>query len=121
MSDMSETPQLGGPDLQAAIAAGAATAMNSDSAGHYRFLADIPVRLSVEVGQVTMSLAEIMDLQEGAVVELGRPANELLDIKVNGALVAKGEIVTVDGRFAIRVAEVVSQNASSGKIERRAS
>ncbi|WP_406568370.1 flagellar motor switch protein FliN [Alterisphingorhabdus coralli] len=121
MSDMNEAPQLGGPDVQAAMANGTAQEIDPGNAGHYRFLADIPVRLSVEVGQVTKTLAEIMALEEGAVVELGRPANELLDIKVNGALVAKGEIVTVDGRFAIRVAEVVTQNVGTGKIERRAS
>lgn len=119
MSDMSEAPQLGATEVQAAVAANAAQGMDNAASNHYRFLADIPVRLSVEVGQVTMSLAEIMDLQEGAVVELGRPADELLDIKVNGALVAKGEIVNVDGRFAIRVAEVVNQSAGSSKIERR--
>ncbi|MEO1045870.1 MAG: flagellar motor switch protein FliN [Pseudomonadota bacterium] len=121
MSDMKEAPQLGGADLQAAVAANVVQGLDNEASNHYRFLADIPVRLSVEVGQVTMSLSEIMDLEEGAVVELGRPANELLDIKVNGALVAKGEIINVDGRFAIRVAEVVTQQSAGGKIERRAS
>lgn len=119
MSDMSDTPMIQNPDIQAATTADILPGLSNTNGDHYRFLASIPVRLSVEVGQVTKTLAEIMELQEGSIVELGRPANELLDIKVNGALVARGEIITVDGRFAIRVAEVMSDNADTSKIERR--
>jgi len=111
MSDMSEAPSpnagsTGGNGLH-------------EAANHYRFLADIPVRLSVEVGSVSLRLAEIMELSEGSVVELDRQANELLDINVNGTLVARGEVVTVDGRFGIRVAEVVTKNVAGAKVERR--
>lgn len=113
MSDMSEAPSM---DLSA-ISPGNGL---HEAANHYRFLADIPVRLSVEVGSVSLKLAEIMDLAEGSVVELDRQANELLDINVNGTLVAKGEVVTVDGRFGIRIAEVVTNSVSPAKVERRA-
>ena len=126
MSDMTEAPSLS----DAAHPAGGNGAAIScrdgnhnfadESADHYRFLADIPVRLSVEVGNVSLKLSEIMDLSEGSVVELGRQANELLDINVNGTLVARGEVVTVDGRFGIRVAEVVTKNVGGAKVERRA-
>ena len=86
---------------------------------NYGLLADIPVRLSVEVGSTTMKLSELMDLAEGAVVELDRQANELLDIMVNGALVAKGEVVTVNGRFGIRVVDVVASARGRGHERRR--
>ncbi|PTQ11541.1 flagellar motor switch protein FliN [Sphingomonas oleivorans] len=106
MSDMTGNP-FGSPD-------GALAERN------YRLLADIPLRLSVEVGSTSLKLAELMDLAEGSVVELDRQANELLDILVNGTLVARGEVVTVNGRFGIRVVEVVAADARLTGIERRA-
>jgi len=115
MSDMSEAPMLGAP-AEAVDLSGNGL---HEAANHYRFLADIPVRLSVEVGSVSLRLAEIMELAEGSVVELDRQANELLDINVNGTLVARGEVVTVDGRFGIRVAEVVTKNVGQARVERR--
>lgn len=105
MSDMSDVPSVG-----AELSARA----------NYRMLADIPLRLSVEVGSTSMRLADLMDLEAGSVVELDRQANELLDILVNGTLVAKGEVVTVGGKFGIRVVDVVATDARLSGIERRA-
>ena len=102
MSDMTEAPAIDG------LASGR----------NYRLLADIPLRLSVEVGSTSLKLSELLDLNEGSVVELDRQANELLDILVNGTLVAKGEVVTVNGRFGIRVVEVVATEGIPG-VERR--
>lgn len=107
MSDMTEAPNPIGDD-------------GPLSGRNYRFLSDIPVRLSVEVGSTSLKLAELLDLAEGSVVELDRQANELLDIMVNGTLVAKGEVVTVNGRFGIRVVDVVATDARVPGIERRA-
>ena len=104
MSDMSDVPTVSG-DLS--------------SRANYRLLADIPLRLSVEVGSTSLRLAELMDLSSGSVVELDRQANELLDIMVNGTLVAKGEVVTVNGKFGIRVVDVVAADARLSGIERR--
>jgi flagellar motor switch protein FliN len=104
MSDMMEAPML-----QDASLAGR----------NYRLLADIPLRLSVEVGSTSLKLAELMDLAEGSVVELDRAANELLDILVNATLVARGEVVTVGGKFGIRVVDVVAAEARLGGLDRR--
>ncbi|HEX4739491.1 MAG TPA: flagellar motor switch protein FliN [Allosphingosinicella sp.] len=82
-------------------------------------LAEIPLRVSVEVGSTALRLSELMELSEGSVVELDRQAHELLDIMVNGTLVAKGEVVTVNGRFGIRVVDVVATDGGLGGIERR--
>lgn len=86
---------------------------------NYRMLADIPLRVSVEVGSTALRLSELMDLAEGSVVELDRQAHELLDIMVNGTLVAKGEVVTVNGRFGIRVVDVIAADACLAGLERR--
>lgn len=107
-------------ETNAAISCQPGAGFADETANHYRFLADIPVRLSVEVGAVSLKLSEIMDLEEGSVVELGRQATDLLDINVNGTLVARGEVVTIDGRFGIRVAEVISNQVAGTKVERRA-
>lgn len=106
MSDMSDVPAVPG-------------AMELPAGANYRLLADIPLRLSVEVGSTSLRLAELMDLNSGSVVELDRQANELLDIMVNGTLVAKGEVVTVNGKFGIRVVDVVAADARLSGIERR--
>ena len=86
---------------------------------NYRLLADIPLRLSVEVGSTALKLSELMNLAEGSVVELDRQAHELLDIMVNGTLVAKGEVVTINGRFGIRVVDVVATDAQLVGVDRR--
>ena len=95
------------------------TASSEIAGRNYRMLAEIPLRVSVEVGSTALRLSELMDLSEGSVVELDRQAHELLDIMVNGTLVAKGEVVTVNGRFGIRVVDVVATEARLAGVERR--
>jgi len=89
------------------------------SGRNYQLLADIPLRLSVEVGSSSLKLSHLLDLQEGSVVELDRQAHELLDIMVNGRLIAKGEVVTVNNRFGIRIVEVIAAEARLAGLERR--
>lgn len=112
MSDMSEAPRLEnhGED-------GISRMVNNRQ---FRLLADIPVRMSVEVGSTSLRLAEVMDLAEGSVVELDRQADDLLDIMVNGALIAKGEVVTVNGRYGIRIVEIAATETRLAGVERRA-
>ena len=92
---------------------------DAPSQDHYRFLSDIKVRLSVEVGNVSMTISEIMDLREGSVVELDRQVDQLIDINVNGTLVARGEVVPVKNKFGVRIAEIVSNGMSRARVERR--
>ena len=86
---------------------------------NFRLLADIPVRMSVEVGSTAIKLSDLMELNEGSIVELDRQSHELLDIMANGTLIAKGEVVTVNGRFGIRVVEVVANEAVPGAERRK--
>jgi flagellar motor switch protein FliN len=83
-------------------------------------LGGVSLRVSVEVGSASIRLADLLSLNEGSVVELDRQANDLLDIFANGTLIAKGEIVTVDGRYGIRVVTVVAPDHHLHAIERRA-
>ena len=68
---------------------------------------DIAVTMSMEVGRVRMTVAQLMSLGEGSIVELERLADEPLDVLVNGTLVARGEAVVIGDRFGLRLTEVV--------------
>ena len=107
MSDMSEAPRM-----ESAIG-------KMNASPQYHLLSNIPVRLTVEVGSTSLRLSEILDLTEGSVVELDRQADDLLDIMVNGALIARGEVVTINGRYGIRVVDVANTEAVMAGVERR--
>lgn len=68
---------------------------------------DIPVQLTVVLGQTTMSIGQLLKLGRGAVVELDRKVGEAIDIFINDRLVAKGEIVIVDERIGITLTEII--------------
>lgn len=93
MSDMSEAP-------------------NIRSTQHTTYpidlLAGIRVRITVEVGSTSMTLAELAALEPGSIIALDRKVGEPLDICANGSLVARGEIVSVDGRYGIRILDLVA-------------
>lgn len=74
---------------------------------------DVPVTLSLEVGRTEMSVGQLLRLTQGAVVELDRSAGEPLDVMVNGALVAHGEIVVINDKFGIRLVDVVDRGEQS--------
>jgi flagellar motor switch protein FliN len=107
MNDISEAPVMGETD-------DVRTPVNN-----LRLLADIPLRLTVEVGSTSMSLNELLELVEGSVVELDRQAEELLDIMVNGTRIARGEVVNVNGRYGVKIAEVSVSEARVTGVERR--
>jgi flagellar motor switch protein FliN/FliY len=69
---------------------------------------DIPVTLSMEVGRSRISIRNLLQLNQGSVVELERAAGEPLDVYVNGTLVAHGEVVVVNEKFGIRLTDVIS-------------
>ena len=71
---------------------------------------DIPVILSMEVGGTNISIRELLQLNQGSVIELDRLAGEPLDVLVNGTLIAHGEVVVVNEKFGIRFADIVSQH-----------
>ena len=69
---------------------------------------DVPVTLSMEVGRTRIPIRNLLQLNQGSVVELERAAGEPLDVFVNGTLVAHGEVVVVNDRFGIRLTDVIS-------------
>ncbi|MCD7099441.1 flagellar motor switch protein FliN [Stenotrophomonas sp. MMGLT7] len=69
---------------------------------------DVPVTLSLEVGRTRMPIRNLLQLNQGSVVELERGAGDPLDVYVNGTLIAHGEVVVINDRFGIRLTDVVS-------------
>lgn len=69
---------------------------------------DIPITLSVEIGKARLSIRNLLQLNQGSVVELDRLAGEPLDVLINGTLVAHGEVVVINEKYGIRLTDVVS-------------
>ncbi|MEW6444925.1 MAG: flagellar motor switch protein FliN [Pseudomonadota bacterium] len=69
---------------------------------------DIPVALSLEIGRTQIPIRNLLQLNQGSIVELDRLAGEPLDVLVNGTLIAHGEVVVVNEKFGIRLTDVIS-------------
>ena len=76
--------------------------------GNLNLLLDVPLEISVELGSTKMRIKEILELGIGSVIELDRLAGELVDILVNGKLIAKGEVVVIDENFGVKITDIVS-------------
>ena len=105
-AEATDLPPLPKPDLPD-LGAGTAPGETRD----LRLLADVQVELAVEIGRVKLPLRDLLSLAPGAVLELDRAADAPVDILVNGCLVARGEVVVIDGEFGVRVTAVVERAA----------
>lgn len=91
-------------DLQADARPGGGGEINIDA------LMEVPVTLSVEIGRTRMPIKQLVSLNQGSVVELEREVDQPLDLLVNGTLIARGEVVVMDGQFGLRLVDIVSQS-----------
>ena len=80
------------------------------------FIMDIPLQLTVELGRTKMLVRDVLQLNQGSVVELTKLAGEPLDVFVNSKLVARGEAVVVNDKFGIRLLDIVSPNERVDKV-----
>ncbi len=81
---------------------------NSRDRNNLEFVLDIPLQLAVELGRTRILVKDLLGLNQGAVVELGKLAGELLDVYVNSKLVARGEAVVVNEKFGVRLVDIIS-------------
>lgn len=79
-------------------------------------LANVKVRMTVEVGRTQITIEDLLRLNEGAVVELDRMAGDPLDILVNGTQIATGEVVVIGERFGIRFGDIVDPSARAQSV-----
>ena len=73
---------------------------------------DVPVTVSVELGNCLLPMREVVQLVPGSVIQLEKPAGSPVELLVNHKLVARGEVVVVEDRFGIRITEVVGMKAT---------
>ena len=86
-----------------------ASEATNESAIDQEIIQAIPINLTIEVGSTTLKLRDLLKLSQGSLLELDRTAGELMDIKVNNTVIAKGEVVeTTDGKYGITVVEIVA-------------
>lgn len=69
---------------------------------------DVPVTIAMEIGRTRINIRNLLQLNQGSVVELDRLAGEPMDVLVNGTLIAQGEVVVVNEKFGIRLTDIVS-------------
>ncbi|MCK4742488.1 MAG: flagellar motor switch protein FliN [Sulfuriflexus sp.] len=115
--------EAGAIDVDAVVAEGAAPATDVQAAPldnlqddstdtgdevNLDVILDIPVTIAMEIGRTTISIRNLLQLNQGSVVELDRLAGEPMDVLVNGTLVAHGEVVVVNEKFGIRLTDVIS-------------
>jgi flagellar motor switch protein FliN len=98
---MTDTPITNGIQSAPAQTSPAKTQANLD------MLMDVPLKISVELGRTKMPLRQTLELVQGSVIELDRLAGDPVDVFVNDRLLAKGEVVVVDDKFAVRITEII--------------
>lgn len=97
-------------------AAGGGSAAGVDGRPDLDVILDIPVSISMEVGRTAITIRNLLQLNQGSVIELDRLAGEPLDVLVNGTLIAHGEVVVVNEKFGIRMTDVISPSERIKKL-----
>ena len=106
----SADPSYQAADLQN-LTPGATGAASPESAGpdvNLDVILDVPVTISVEIGRTQIPVRQLLQYNQGSVVELDRHVGEPLDVLVNNTLIAHGEVVMIDDRFGLRLTDVIS-------------
>ena len=80
----------------------------SEEDAHFSLLLDIPLEVTVEIGSTQMEIEEVLKLNPNSIVELDRYINEPVDLKVNGKVIAQGELYTVKDNFGIRITHIIT-------------
>ncbi len=113
LAEQAEVEQAAKPGINVQVAEFDALAsdnlpMGRDDDHNMDMILDIPVTIAMEIGRTKISIRNLLQLNQGSVVELDRLAGEPMDVLVNGTLVAHGEVVVVNEKFGIRLTDVVS-------------
>lgn len=80
----------------------------SDNTVNLDAILDVPVTISMEIGRTKLNIRNLLQLNQGSVVELDRLAGEPMDVLVNGTLIAQGEVVVVNEKFGLRLTDIIS-------------
>lgn len=111
MDTTPEAPETTSESIQQALVNSETNQVSID------MLMDVPLTVTIELGRTAMSLKQALELQKGSVIELNRLAGDPIDVYVNERLIAKGEVVVVDDKFAVRITELFSNKAENNQEE----
>lgn len=122
LAEQADSEQAAKPGLNVHVAEFDALASDNmpvsrDDDQNMDMILDIPVTISMEIGRTKISIRNLLQLNQGSVVELDRLAGEPMDVLVNGTLVAHGEVVVVNEKFGIRLTDVVSPTERVKKLK----
>jgi flagellar motor switch protein FliN len=109
------TPIMAAPTAQRAQFAPLPEPASAHVPANIGLLSDLEMSISVELGRTEMSVADVLALGVGSVIELDRLAGEPVDILVNDRIIARGEVVVVDENFGVRIVEVLPRSREIGK------
>jgi flagellar motor switch protein FliN/FliY len=84
--------------------------LSEEQLSNLELIMSVPLEISVEIGKTKRQIKEILEFSQGTIIELDKQAGALVDIIVNGQLIAKGEVVVVNDNFGIRVVEIVKKD-----------
>jgi len=124
MSNEDQTAMLNGEKNENEYKRAAFKDLNKDSGqltttdANLDVILDIPVTLSMEIGRTEIPIFNLLQLNQGSVVELDRLAGEPMDVLINGTLIAHGEVVVINEKFGIRLTDVISPAERVKKIKR---
>ena len=82
----------------------------TDQKDNLKLLMGVPLEISVEIGTAKRKVKDILEFQQGTIIELERQAGAPVDVVVNGNLIARGDVVVIDDNFAVRITEIVKSN-----------
>ena len=88
--------------------------LSANNVDKLNLLKDVEIPVSVEIGRTCLAVREILDLERGSIITLEKEADEPMDIRVNGKLIARGEIVVVKENFGIRITDIITDDGAFG-------
>ncbi|WMJ78608.1 MULTISPECIES: flagellar motor switch phosphatase FliY [unclassified Sedimentibacter] len=83
---------------------------SQEQLSNLELIMSVPLEISVEIGKTKRQIKEILEFSQGTIIELDKQAGALVDIIVNGQLIAKGEVVVVNDNFGVRIAEIIKKD-----------
>jgi flagellar motor switch protein FliN/FliY len=86
------------------------------SAGNMDFILDIPLEITIELGRTKMLINELLRLGQGSVIELPKMAGETMEVMANSKLIARGEVVSMNDKYALRLTEIISPSERIEKL-----
>lgn len=108
MEDLAEDDDEGEDDAASDVGGPGLAAPAEDLADEaMRLMADIPIQLVAVLGKKSITMQDLLQLQVGEALELGKPVSTVVDLVANGKLFAKGELVEIDGKLGVKIIQVV--------------